>query len=110
MTDFATEWQKVKCGEPSRLFASDMLYGVHQSPRHYSKSKPPLRKLTDQQKSYRHATYNTPSSPVWPEFAGHSTHRTPGVSQIVMEANSRKAQAVFAQAEYTLSKFKSRSW
>lgn len=91
-----------------------MLYGVHTSPTHSNRKaiqrRQPVRQLTDQQKSYRQATYHTSSSPVWPEFAGHSSHRTPGVSQIVMEANSRKAQAVFAQADYQLSKFKSRSW
>ena len=34
MKTFAEEWEKVKRGEPSRLFASDMLYGVRQSSRH----------------------------------------------------------------------------
>jgi hypothetical protein len=103
--DFNTAWKRARSGQQSGLFASEYAYGYPNTQRHNTSKRTPL---TPQQKSYQQATYHASSSPVWPEFAGHSSHRTPGVSQIVMEANSRKAQAVFAQAEYTLSKFKSR--
>ena len=60
-----------------------------------------------QQTLQAQATYHPhTNSTVWPEMRGHSQHRITGYSQIVLEAKSKQAQAVFDQAFYTLSKMK----
>ena len=106
MTDFATEWQKVKRGEPSRLFASDLLYGVHISPRHSRKVLPTKHHIpTSSQHAFTQR--QVPYIP-WKEYAGVSSHRTPGLSPVLMEAQSKHAHAVFTHADYVLSKMRER--
>ncbi len=98
--DFRTEWEKAKRGQQSALFASDYLYGVPQTRRKHT----PVRT----QPSTSHVrTSPVPTAPVWPEYQGHSAHRTQGYSPILMEAKSRHAQAVFNRADYVLSKLRS---
>jgi hypothetical protein len=101
IVDFQTEWEKAKRGQPSALFAADMLYGVRQ----------PRRKHTSvrtQPNTPHVRTRPVPTAPVWPEYQGHSAHRTQGYSPILMEQKSAHAQAVFAQADYVLSKLRSK--
>jgi hypothetical protein len=107
---FKDAWNLAKQGETSGLFASDYAYGSHnQRAKQKRQQQQRQNTLTPQQKSYRQAVYHPQPNPtVWSEYGGHSQSRYTGYSPIVMEANSRRAQAVFAQAEYTLSKFKSR--
>lgn len=69
----------------------------------------PHRQLTQKQRLQAQTTYHpTKQIAPWAEYAGHSQHRYVGYSPLVMEAKSRQAQAVFAQAQYTLSKLRSR--
>jgi len=103
--DFNTAWQKARKGQQSGLFATEYTYG-YPKPTQLTRKTP----LTTKQVAYQHAAHHAPANPVWPEFAGHSSHRTIGYSQIVMEAHSKHAQNVFRQAEYTLSKLKERGW
>jgi hypothetical protein len=100
MPDFKSEWAKVRRGDiyNSALFASSI----------YT-PQPKRRGLTAKQQLQRQITYHpTPNPTVWSEFSGHSQHRTQGYSTTIMAAKSRNAQAVFAQAEYTLSKLRER--
>jgi len=109
---FADEWAKVKAGKPSQLFASDQIYGVHQSPRHYSKSTAPTRRtsFTPQQKSHSQAVYHSSSSPVWSEYSGQSGSRRYTYSPAVAKAQHDIAMQAFKSAEYVLSKARSKEW
>ena len=103
--DFQSAWHKARKGQQSGLFASESAYNYPHTQR------TPVRRFTDQQKSYQRVTYHPQPNPqIWSEYSGVSSHRTPGVSMIVMEANSRKARMAFTQAEYTLSKLKEKGW
>ena len=109
MPTFADEWAKVKAGKPSALFAADQIYGV-KTPARYATTKQRRTsspQLSTKQAVHQQAVYHpTRNATVWSEYSGVSSHRITGYSPLVMESISKHAQAVFSQAEYTLSKFK----
>lgn len=100
--DFNTAWKLARSGQQSGLFATEHAYGYPKPTQRRNTSS-----LTPQQKSYQRATYHATPAPVWSEYSGHSAHRTPGISMIQMEQQSKRAQSVFRQAERTLSKLRS---
>jgi hypothetical protein len=100
--DFATAWKKARSGQKSGLFASEDIYNYpHPQRRH------PVRQLTQQQKSYRQATYYPTSSPVvWSEYSNPQNHRYQH-SPTLMKAQHDVAMAVFARCEQVLTEAKS---
>jgi hypothetical protein len=99
---FAEEWERIRrTGDlNSPLFASS-----------YVAPKQRQRKtsLTTKQAAYRQATYHPQTNPtIWSEYSGMSAHHYTGYSPLYMEQVSKRAQQVFAQTDYVLSKFKSR--
>lgn len=100
--DFNTAWKRARAGQPSGLFATEHAYGYPNTTRQRRKSST----RTPQQKAYQRTSYHAIPAPVWSEYSGHSVHRTPGISPILMEQQSKHAQNVFARADYVLSKLR----
>jgi hypothetical protein len=100
--DFNTAWKLARAGQPSGLFATEHAYNYPNPTKRRKTSS-----FTPPQKSYQRATYHATPAPVWSEYSGYSQHRTPGISPILMEQQSKRAQSVFRNAERTLSKLRS---
>lgn len=99
--DFNQAWQRARKGQPSGLFASESVYGYPNTQRR----KQYKRQLTPQQQAHKAITYHPQPNPqIWPELSGHSQHRTPGYSPILMQKQSEHARQVFRKAEYFLSR------
>jgi hypothetical protein len=99
--DFRSEWEKAKRGQQSALFASDLLYGVPQ----YRRKHTPVR---TQPRTPYVRTRPVPTAPVWPEYQGHSAHRTQGYSPALFQKQHNAAMQAFHHAETTLTRLKER--
>jgi hypothetical protein len=100
--DFNEAWKKARSGQQSGLFASEYAYGYPNIHRHRQSQ------LTQQQKAYRAATYQTSLNPtVWPEYQNTTNHRYQ-YSPTLAKTQHNAAMAVFARAEQVLTAAKKR--